>query len=245
MKNLVIDDFVYYRIYLDLPEKLIKYSSLDINAWNLLKSKNLDFINTPDSVFELNKEEKTLFPYCESKIYLPILNGYKTLVDSPYIKYLDTKNVLVLYKIMVTLLKKMHNSRIIHSDINATNIMINKNLDIKFIDFDTSIIDDYISRENIYLDEGLSKNKVISNSIADDKIELLIMFLYYLANGCFEFNENRYVNLSSLNLNDNMTEEIRAYINGKVKPIYDYYFEDIIDDLLEIGYEAPLCKRKI
>lgn len=84
-------------------------------------------------------------------------------------KDLNTKEVLCLYKKMANLLKQMHNNGIIHSDINATNIMINEDLDIKFIDFDASIIDNYISRENIYSDENLSKNEIISNSIIDDK----------------------------------------------------------------------------
>ncbi len=245
MNNLVIDDFTYYRIYIDSPGKLIKYSSIEVNAWKILQDKNLNFINKPISVFELDSEEKNSFPYCKSKIYLPILTDYKTLIDSPYMKGLDTKEVLCLYKKMATLLKKMHNSEIIHSDINATNIMINEDLDIKFIDFDASIIDSYISRENIYLDENFSKSEIIINSIVDDKIELLIMFLYYLANGYFEFNEDRYINFSSLNLNNNIIKELRAYISGKIKPINDYYFEDIVDDLLKLGYESPKCKRKI
>lgn len=71
------------------------------------------------------------------------------------------------------------------------------------------------------------------------------MFLYYLANGYFEFNEDRYINFSSLNLNNNIIKELRAYIDVKIKPTKDYYFEDIVDDLLKLGYEAPKCKRKI
>lgn len=54
MNNLVIDNFTYYRIYIDSPEKLIKYSSVEVNAWKILQSKSIDFVNKPTSVFKLD-----------------------------------------------------------------------------------------------------------------------------------------------------------------------------------------------
>ena len=243
MKNLVIDDFIYYRIFIHPSEKLIKYSSVEIEAWKLLQSKNLSFINTPTTVFTLDKEEKEIYPYCNSKIYLPILTDFDTLVDSQNTKSLDTKSILFLYKKCILLLKEMHNSGIIHSDINATNIMINKEFNIKFIDFDASIIDNFISRENIYVDDGLSTKSIINNSIVDDKVELLFTFLLCLENGHFIFSEDRFIDFSILKLNNSMVNELKSYLLGKVKPVNNYYFEDIIDDLLKMGYEAPKCKR--
>ena len=107
MKNLVIDDFIYYRIFIHPSEKLIKYSSVEIEAWKLLQSKNLSFINTPTTVFTLDKEEKEIYPYCNSKIYLPILTDFDTLVDSQNTKSLDTKSILFLYKKCILLLKEL------------------------------------------------------------------------------------------------------------------------------------------
>ena len=50
----------------------------------------------------------------------------------------------------------MHEKNIYHGDLYSKNIMINNDLDISFIDFDSAIIDNIVSEENVYCNDYLS-----------------------------------------------------------------------------------------
>lgn len=244
MKNLCVNGEVFPRIFIKDKNTLVKYSKVRKCAWEKLQTKDINFINTPIKIEYLTKEEKQKYPNYKSKINLPILKGYDTLLTSQYTKNMDTENILLLYKKNVELLKIVHSNNIVHGDLFCRNIMINKELDINFIDFDQSIIDNYISEENVYFDYDTSLSEKKRYTIVDDKVDLFSLYLSYLVVGAFDKYINRSISLSPLCINYKLVKEIRSYLDGDKEPSKDYYFTDIVDDLLKKGYEAPKCKRK-
>lgn len=245
MKNLCINGEVFPRIFIKNENTLVKYSMVRKCAWNKLQSKNIDFINTPIRVEYLNKKEKEKYSNYNSKIHLPILKDYETLLNSKYVKNLDTESILLLYKKNVNLLKSIHNSDIAHGDLSCENIMINKDFNINFIDFEASVIDKYISEENIYYYyDDTSLLEKTKNTIVEDKLNLFSIYLSYLIIGRFKKYIDRYISLAPLALDYKVVKEIHSYINKDIEPAKNYYFEDIVDDLLKKGYESPRCKRK-
>lgn len=231
MKNLKIDEYIYGRIYIKDKNTLVKYSILPCDIWYNLQKKNLDFINAPTSVYSLSKEEKDKYRMCKSKIEIPWLRGYHTLYDCKFLNNLTTKELLELLKTNLLLLKKLHENGIVHCDIHAKNIMINKNLDINFIDFDNSIIDDYISPSNIFHNNEMSLSQNKEKSITYDKEDIITPYLSYI----------------SKLLPKPIYAELCNYFISKstlsTLPI-DYYFLDILDDLIACNYESPLIKCK-
>ena len=59
MKKLVIGDDSYERIFLLRKNYLLKYSPVDVKAWEILMKKNLSFVNCPIKVDELDKDDSS------------------------------------------------------------------------------------------------------------------------------------------------------------------------------------------
>ena len=121
--------------------------------------------------------------------------------------------------------------------------MLNSEFDIKFIDLDASIIDDYISVENVYFYD--KNTDVIKEGIQDDKLDTLKMYLSYLEKGSFKNECHDIINFNSLSLPLEIKKELLSYsIKDRIIE-KDYYFEDIIEELLRIDYEAPKIKERL
>lgn len=243
MRNLIVDNTIYPNLFSD-DKTLIKYSSLPYDIWIRIKGKNLPFLNTPEKVVNLNYySEKTK---TRSKVTLPYLNDYSTFYSEKYTKKMDTLEILKLFKKHINLVQKMHNSNIIHNDLWANNIMINSELDIKFIDFESIIIDDFISEEarcfNKYRN-NLGIN-IKEYGIFDDKKNILNMYLNYLKNGDFKINSNRGVDIESLSLPLEIKKEIEEYIIYNKVPKTNYYFLDIIDELINNDYKSKILEKR-
>lgn len=259
MENLVVNGEMHDKIFVVEKNNLLKYSVLPPKIWEILINKNLEFVNVPNRVYNLTNEEnikynssnsdifKELFAIpIKSKILLPFLEEYKTFVDEDYTINCNTKNILNLLSYNLLLLKEMHKNGVFHNDIYPKNMMINKNLDIKFIDLDSLLIDDYISSENIYADDLENFSTIIKKNRRDDKLDLLYMYVKYLELGKFVYLTEIPRKLENLFLPKEIKNEILSYFKDYNKyPAADYYFEDIIEELLRIGYESPsLLNRK-
>ena len=168
MQNIVYNGNTYKRIFIKDENTLIKISSLDVKDWKYLKEKSLVFLNTPTKISKLSFQEKFYFPNSKSKIEIPYLRNYQTLYN--FQNKLDLKQVLFLFKRILTLVKEMHQNNIIHSDLFASNIMVNNSLDISFIDFDQSIINNKVSIDNVYYEEdiALDEKKKFANILIDN-----------------------------------------------------------------------------
>ena len=221
---------------------LIKISSLDVKDWKYLKEKSLVFLNTPTKIAGLNPKEKKYFPTANSKIALPYLNSYQTLYN--FQNQLDLKQVLLLFKRILNLTKEMHQNNIIHSDLYASNIMVNNSLDISFIDFDQAIINNYVSCENIYYEDCISLKEKKKLATIDDKLDILSILLYYLIYGNYQKDINFNLDVKDLVLPNILQRELVSYLDRKQEIKREYYFEDIIDELVSLD-EIPSKKKKL
>ena len=182
------------------------------------------------------------FPTANSKIALPYLNGYQTLYN--FQNKLDLKQVLLLFKRILNLTKEMHQNNIIHSDLYASNIMLNNSLDISFIDFDQSIINNHVSCENIYYEDCISLNEKKRLAMIDDKLDVLAILLYYLIYGNYQKDINFNLDVKDLVLPNILQRELVSYLDRKQEIKRDYYFEDIINELVNLD-EIPSKKKKL
>ena len=242
MQNIVYNGNTYKRIFIKDENTLIKISSLDVKDWKYLKEKSLVFLNTPTKIARLNPKEKKYFPTANSKIALPYLNSYQTLYN--FQNKLDLKQVLLLFRRILNLTKEMHQNNIIHSDLYASNIMVNNNLDISFIDFDQSIINNHVSCENIYYEEDIALEKKKKLAMIDDKLDVLAILLYYLIYGNYQKDINFNLDVKDLVLPNILQRELVSYLDRKQEIKRDYYFEDIIDELDSLD-EIPSKKKKL
>lgn len=245
MKNLIADGIYYNNIFKTGVKSLKKYSAVTKEAWDTLNDKNIAFINAPKVAYELTDKEKKKFRFSNSKIILPYLNKYDTLASAKVTKDMTTEEILKLYKKNVKLLKLLHDNNVFHGDIHNENIMINKNEELCFIDLDASIIDEYVSRENIYYTDGsldISEKKEKTRN--DDKVGLFAMYVAYLVEGEFMRFSDMHIDIRKTGIDYETQREINAYINELSVPSNDYYFEDIVDNLISKGYESPNCKVK-
>ena len=242
MQNIVYNGSTYKRIFIKDENTLIKISSLDVKDWQYLKEKSLVFLNTPTKIAGLNPKEKKYFPTANSKIALPYLNSYQTLYN--FQNQLDLKQVLLLFRRILNLTKEMHQNNIIHSDLYASNIMINNSLDISFIDFDQAIINNHVSCENIYYEDCISLKEKKRLATIDDKLDVLAILLYYLIYGNYQKDINFNLDLKDLVLPNILQRELVSYLDRKQEPKRDYYFEDIIDELVSLD-EIPSKKKKL
>ena len=242
MKNIIYNNCCYSRIFIKDNNTLIKFSALDVNNWQDLNQKSLSFLNTPTKIAKLSLQEHFYFPSSKSKIEIPYLNNYQTLYNLN--NNLNLKEVLYLFKRILTLVKKMHLNNIIHSDLFASNIMINNSLDISFIDFDQAIINNNISCENIYYEDCLSLKEKKRLAMIDDKLDILSILLYYLIYGNYQKDINFSIDINNLVLPNILQRELASYLDGKQEPQTNYYFEDIIDELVSLE-EIPSKKKKL
>ena len=242
MQNIVYNGNTYKRIFIKDENTLIKISSLDIKDWKYLKEKSLVFLNTPTKIARLNPKEKKYFPTANSKIALPYLNNYQTLYN--FQNQLDLKQVLLLFRRILNLTKEMHQNNIIHSDLYASNIMVNNSLDISFIDFDQSIINNKVSIDNVYYEEDIALDKKKNLAIIDDKLDVFSILFYYLIYGNYQKDINFNLDVKELVLPNTLQRELVSYLDRKQEPKRDYYFEDIIDELASLD-EIPSKKKKL
>lgn len=244
MKNFTVHDTNYTRIIKKNNTTLIKYSPVEKQGWLMLQSKNIKFINTPTKIKELTPEEKIHFKYTKSKIELPYLQNYETLGHNKELNNLTTKQLLLLIQKITQKIKQMHKANIYHTDIHSENIMINKQ-DIKLIDLDAMLIENYISPENVFIEDNLTFQEQQNKSQEEDKQSILNLLLYYLKKGTFQDQMNDYIDLYNLNMPKDIKQEISAYQQKRIIPKPEYYYEDILEELLRQKYESPkLITRK-
>lgn len=244
MKNFTVHDTNYTRIIKKNNTTLIKYSPVEKQGWLILQSKNIKFINTPTKIKELTPEEKIHFKYTKSKIELPYLQNYETLGHNKELNNLTTKQLLLLIQKITQKIKQMHKANIYHTDIHSENIMINKQ-DIKLIDLDAMLIENYISPENVFIEDNLTFQEQQNKSQEEDKQSILNLLLYYLKKGTFQDQMNDYIDLYNLNMPKDIKQEISAYQQKRIIPKPEYYYEDILEELLRQKYESPkLITRK-
>jgi len=243
MESFIAHDTNYIRIIKKDDNTLIKYSPVSKDGWEKIKEKNLKSLNTPIKIETLSQEERQNHWDLQTKIELPYLKHHETLEYNQSLRNLTTKQLLLLMKEIIEKVKQMHKAEIYHTDLHSGNIMIDKK-DIKIIDLDAVLVSNYISPENIHKEDDISFEEKIKLSKDDDKISILNLLLYYLKKGTFQDQMNDFIDIQSLDFPKNIKKEIIAYQLGRADIDQDYYYEDIIEELIKKGYESPKLRTR-
>ena len=191
---------------------------------------------TNDDKHVMKKEEKKT--NVDKHVVKEVIEGvYNVSKDE-----LSTKQTLLLLRKILYSIQIMHNNNFYHGDIFSRNIMINNDLDFSIVDLDSAIIDDIVSEENTYYYDDMTIEQSIDRTIFDDKIDTLKMFLGFLAHGTFNECISLPIDINILNLPPIIYDEIKYCLSRKIID-QDYYFLDIIDELLSIGYESKILTK--
>lgn len=249
MKKLKYDGFEYSNLLHKNEKELLKISALPAEVWKTFCDKNLKFANSPIEYRNLTEEEiekcnKTLscIRTYRSVITLPYLKDYKTLYDTVFDGTFTTKDILQLLKKNMNILKDIHKNEVTHGDIHTSNIMINQNHDIEFIDFDSGTVNKYISEENHFIFDFFehTTKEQIKATLCDDKISLLVIYLSYLSRGHFKKDQVLTDDLSFDKTHRKALQDIM-----KEKDTNDnYYYLDFIDSLISTDYQSPIVYSK-
>lgn len=236
------DSSFLYKYTSDLLLKLVPNS---FNYYNSLSSslRLCDDCNRPVKVFFVDSSvlvERGLENGCA--IFIPLLNDYINIGDSSMFNNLNTLDLLLLLRRLMTGLRRFHNNGVFHGDISGANILFNSDSEYRFIDFDQGVVNDNVSNWNVYIDDFTDVDDIIEATMKTDKIDLLLMFLKrFLGISVFDdFSESR---LKFLLFPTDINDLIFNYISTRNIP-FDYYFDDVIDYLISIKYESPFMKIK-
>lgn len=240
----VNDKKIFYsdNIFVNDDNSLLKFVVNDKYYWQAIKDKNISFVNSPIKILDISEGQKSKYGR-DCAVVLPYLKEYTSLRNSILIESFDTVDGLKLMKELFEKLKYIHEHDLIHGDISSSNIMINDDKDVKFIDFENGIVDGMISFFN---DWGCMtdnhENIVLFTKREDiyDMIELLSKFL------CFGSFDQSLVTCQNGLKPLLLPKEIENILNHCLKSEENIpqgvYFTDIIDYLLAIGYESPMVK---
>ncbi len=195
---------------------LFKKTSLSKDASEYIKQCDFHFVVNPLRVFN-------------NEIILPFYKSFSNLYECKH-----NFNELEIYTLLLRQLRYLqilNKKNIIHGDIYPLNVLYKKYEGIKLIDFDLSIVNDIVSKDNIYAEDNLNLEDLKYISINDDKRDTLRMYFYYLINKKFN-NETCYdVDISSLNIDYDIKEKIQMFLDEVIDIDQDDYF---IDDILSI-----------
>ncbi|MEG2351138.1 MAG: hypothetical protein RSA10_03055 [Bacilli bacterium] len=242
------NDTEYSRLFIINQDSLLKFNPNNCLFWEKLCLKKLDHANLPTEILELTKNEKEIYKLCNSKVVVPFLKGSVSLSEENFTRGYNSVNILNILKETLLILESYHKNGVFHGDIIPENIMINKDIDLNFIDFEAAIVDDVVPEFNTYYYDDITLDKKIDLNKYEDKMNVLTMFLNYLRFGKFTWNASEmkyYKNIIwSIGLPKDVNEELVSYVTDNRNLPRDYYFHDIIDYLVGQNYESPMIRIK-
>lgn len=251
MKNLKYGGSTYQNIFHQKDNNLIKISETPVEVWEKFCNKNLKYVNKPISFRPITPQDAKKYKvneYQQSIITLPFLDGYKTLHDTTFNNSFTTTDILQLLKKNMDILQHIHQNQVTHGDVTEHNIMIDKDYNLEFIDFDSATVDDYISQANVFYEEKYSDEEKIKNTIQEDKTDILMIYFTYLCQGNFKNVSEFYHYLKPQNQKyfGMKKQHINAIIDffNEERANANYYYIDFIDELIKEDYQAPVIYKK-
>lgn len=218
---------------------ILKYSPKSVEDWALLCKKDMPYANLPVKVEKLTKDEKEKYPYQQSKIILPFYKNHKNFVEEEFTSSLTTQDILNLFNKNLSFLKDMHSKDVCFVDLHPRNLMLDSDFDIKFVDFDSSIVDGRYIDEIPNLHDCGNVQEMEKYFKMKDKLALFTIYLNYLCVGSFKPNNHLKIFMMSAGFDEETISKILLMYenNNLIKP--GYYFEDIINKLVGRQYESP------
>ena len=95
---------------------------------------------------------------------------------------------------------------------------------------------------DLAISKALNEKKKLAT--IDDKLDILSILLYYLIYGNYQKDINFNLDVKDLVLPNILQRELVSYLDRKQEIKRDYYFEDIIDELVSLD-EIPSKKKKL
>lgn len=146
---------------------------------------------------------------------------------------------------IVKIFYRLYNQNIFLNDISFNNILVNKNLDVKVIDFEYAFNIEDDNKANVYT-AGFSSN-ILDNVIEAeiDKIEKLISYLYIPFNNTYSFSENKkyeFLKWYLSNYQEFLPRESKIILfkilNRAIKTFEDFIDFNFNTDALELEYTS-------
>jgi len=252
MKNMHYRKFISYPMI--VPEKsmvrlinekyVIKIADCNLQHLFNLQQKHIDKVETPKSIYKIIKDKKNQYAYTTTywETYSPLSKYPLTCSTEEYIN--------LILSIMQTI-REMHQQDLYSQDLrNTNNIIINRDLDYRLIDFDYSIVNKkaslktpgelYASYRYIY-ENYPKKLGFLEQARITNKLVLLDLLIKGLTEG--QVDDDTPTIIEEDVFPKEFEEEIFAIFTGKREIKEEDYLEDLIKTLLDNNYQSKAIEQ--
>lgn len=165
------------------------------------------------------------------------------------------KEILLFFKNILEKVREMHEFGLSSGDMHIGNILIDENLDYRFIDFDYATTKNYVGHMvlcgPLFLD-NYNRNVLDSNYDTNsqvelsDKLNLWNMILNCMIYGNFINSEitGRVSDFSVLDMPSSIDKKLSSIFNLEELSKTDDYFLEELDTLIKLDYKLPYRKKK-
>ena len=166
------------------------------------------------------------------------------------------KEILLFFKNILEKVREIHKFGLSSGDMHIGNILIDENLDYRFIDFDYATTKNFIghmvSCGSLFLDnydqKTLDSNySTISQVELSDKLNLWNLILNCMKYGSFpdgRYQIERVTDFRMFDMPSSIDKKLSSIFNLKELPKTDDYFLEELDTLIKLDYKLPYRKKK-
>lgn len=214
----------------------------------LMKFK-IDKLGLPDEIYKVVFANMYLYS-------MPYFKDFKSLYYyKDYEKNFSDKEILNFFKNLLEKTYEMHQNGLASGDMWSSNILMNSNLDYRFVDFDYATTDNFLGHMincgPIFLDNYdntvLNSNYSIKGQVElSDKMSILNMVLNCMATGNFSCERDIEIpsNFEIFNFPETLDKKFRLKFEEKELVRAEDYFLEEIDTLIKKDYKLPYRKKK-
>ncbi len=170
----------------------------------------------------------------------------------------NDREILSFFRQLLLIERNLHQAGVVSGDITYSNILIDANLDIHFIDFNYAFVDDLVgSIARVPKDEvpfAVNTDLILMESMYSlkdqfqyyDKASLINMILYALSSGTFPADRllPTFSSYERLDLKPSQKQAFEVFLSGKKRIAEDEYLLDVFDDLIAEDYPLPYRKLR-
>lgn len=215
-----------------------------------LSDIKIDKVITPIDVYRMIYTTYYLYTMVYCKEFETLDNFRK------YEHNFSDKEILLFFKNMIEKVREIHKFGLSSGDMHASNILIDENLDYRFIDFDYATTKNFIghmvSCGPLFLDnydqKTLDSNySTISQVELSDKLNLWNLILNCMKYGSFpdgRYQIERVTDFRMFDMPSSIDKKLSSIFNLKELPKTDDYFLEELDTLIKLDYKLPYRKKK-
>jgi len=213
-----------------------------------LSSVKIDKVITPIDIYRILNTTYYLYTmtYCKEFETLDNLRKFEH-------NFTD-KEILIFFKSLLEKVREMHKMKLSSGDMHAGNILVDENLDYRFIDFDYATTENFVGHMvlcdplflNNYSKKTLDSNYNTEDQIQlSDKLNLWNMILHYMMYGNVYSNRHikKFDTFSSLELPKEVDKKLNSIFKTEqlLKP--DDYLLEELDTIIKKDYKLPYRSR--